>query len=155
MKEFLQFTRGSGTSKRRRLNSRCTPPLGEVSKPWWPPPPDVLSLPTPPQIQTALYNVSVTSETSVKHVHPERREPAWVSQRPSRVFLFEPGSSGGMILFIWLSLPRVPEVKCTVKSTQLIQTSGSHAAVTHVVPAEETLVAGIRALYCTQFDFNV
>lgn len=34
MKEFLQFTRGSGTSERRCLNSQCAL-LGEVSEPGW------------------------------------------------------------------------------------------------------------------------
>lgn len=34
MKEFLQFTRGSGTSERRCLNSQCAL-LGEVSKLGW------------------------------------------------------------------------------------------------------------------------
>lgn len=36
-----------------------------------------------------------------------------------------------------------------------VNLADTNAAVTHVVPAEDTLVAGIRALYCTQFDFNV
>lgn len=110
MKEFLQFTRGSGTSERRCLNSQCAL-LGEVSKLGWLLPADVSPFPTtaatpqvkppsiPPPLCTSFHakctscsplhrHVSVTSETSVKHVHPECRHPPLTAKGPSRASLW-------------------------------------------------------------------
>lgn len=110
MKEFLQFTRGSGTSERRCLNSQCAL-LGEVSKlgrllladgsPFHhhccttqvnPPsisPPLCLSFHAKcTSCSLSDRRVSVTSETSVKHVHPDCRHPQRATKGPSRASLW-------------------------------------------------------------------
>lgn len=110
MKEFLQFTRGSGTSERRCLNSQCAL-LGEVSKLGWllladgspfhhhcpmtQVKPPSISAPLCPSFHAKCTScspldrhVSVTSETSVKHVHPDCRHPPRTTKRPSRASLW-------------------------------------------------------------------
>lgn len=126
MKEFLKFTRGSGTSERLCLNSQCAL-LGKVSKLGW----LLLVMPSPPipspTIQdhhhnslkpnhpqccyTLLFNakctscsplhchVLVISETSVKRVHLEYRHLPWAALGPSRASLWTWQLQGTFLLW--------------------------------------------------------
>lgn len=106
MKEFLQFTRGSAPSERRCLNSQRAP-LGEVTELGWLLRDDGFPLHNPrsaaqvkpPPLYHSFHakctscspldrHVSVTSETSVKHVHHDCRHPLRTTKGPSRASLW-------------------------------------------------------------------